>query len=115
MRRLVVVCVLAVLFSAAVGYVDTHAKTDDNLPMVLLLLVVTFLFGVAQPKQAWLWALIVGLGIPLAHLLGLLVGYRPPYPVGPNVFVTFIALVPAFIGAYLGVLARSVGQLLSTS
>lgn len=112
-KRLIFVYVLAVLFSIAVGYVDTHTKTDDNLPMVLLLLIVTFLFGVAQPKQAWQFALIIGLGVPLAHLIGLLFGYHPPYPVEPNVFVTFIALVPAFIGAYLGVLARSLARLVT--
>jgi hypothetical protein len=33
-----------------------------------------------------------------------------PYPVEPNVFITFIALVPAFTGAYLGVLARSIAK-----
>ena len=114
MKRLMVVCLLAVLLSAAVGYVDTHARTDDNLPVVVLLLVLTFLFGVAWPKQAWLWALIVGLGVPAAHLLGLLVGHRPPYPVEPNVLATFLALVPAFVGAYLGVLARSIVGLLAT-
>lgn len=112
-KRLIFVYVLAVLFSIAIGYVDTHAKTDDNLPFVLLLLLVTFLFGVAQPKQAWAWALIIGLGVPSAHLIGLLFGYRPPYPVEPNVFITFIALIPAFIGAYLGVLARSLARMVT--
>ena len=106
-KRLVLVYILAFLVSASIGYVDTHTKTDDNLPMVLILLTVAFLFGVVQPKHAWQWALIIGLGVPLAHLIGRVFGYRPPYPVEPNVLVTFIALIPAFIGAYLGVLART--------
>ena len=42
---------------------------------------------------------------PLAHLTGLRFGYRPPYPVEPNVLATFMALTPAFIRAYLGALA----------
>ena len=107
-KRLLLVYVLALFASAAIGYVDTHTNTDDNLPMVLILLTVTFLFGVIQPKQAWQWALIIGLGVPVSHLIGLAVGYRPPYPVEPNVLVTFIALIPAFVGAYLGVLARMI-------
>lgn len=106
-KRFVLVYVFAFIISAAIGYLDTHTKTDDNLPMVLILLTVTFLFGVIHPKSAWQWALIIGLGVPASHLIGRLVGYRPPYPVEPNVLITFIALIPAFIGAYLGVLMRS--------
>lgn len=106
-KRLVLAYILAFVMSAAIGYVDTHTKTDDNLPMVLVLLSVTYLFGVLQPKQAWQWALIIGLGVPVSHVIGRAVGYRPPYPVEPNVMITFIALIPAFVGAYLGVLTRT--------
>lgn len=106
-KRLILVYILACLVSTAIGYVDAHTKTDDNLPMVLILLNVTFLFGVMQPKHAWHWAFIIGLGVPVAHLLGHVFGYRPPYPVEPNVLITFIALIPAFIGAYLSVLTRT--------
>ena len=105
-KRLVLVYVLAFIISAAIGYLDTHTKTDDNLPMVLIIVTVTFLFGVIQPKYAWHWALIIGLGIPAAHLIGRAFGYSPPFPVEPNVLITLIALIPAFIGAYLGFLAR---------
>ena len=103
-KRLILMYALALLVAIATGYIDTHSKTDDNLPMVLIMLVSTFFFGLAHPQRAWQWAFIIGLGVPAAHLIGLLFGYRPPYPVQPNVLVTFIALVPAFIGAYLGAL-----------
>lgn len=95
---------LAVFVAVVVGYVDTHTRTDDNLPMALILIVCAFCFGFAQPQRAWLWALIIGLGVPVAHLTGLLFGYRPPYPVEPSVMATFIALLPALVGAYMGVL-----------
>lgn len=62
-KRLVLVYILALFVSATIGYVDTHTKTDDNLPIVLILVTVTFLFGVIQPKQAWQWALIIGYGL----------------------------------------------------
>ena len=96
---------LAFLVALAVGYIDTHATTDDTFPAVLILLVCAFPFGFAQPRRVWPYALIVGLGVPAAHLIGLLFGYRPPYPVEPNVLATFLALIPAFIGAYSGALA----------
>ncbi len=112
-KRQLVFYFVVVLISVGVGYADTHTKTDDNLPMVVIILTVTFLFGLAQPTNAWQWALIVGLGVPLSHLIGLLIGYHPPYPVKPNVLVTFIALVPAFVGAYIGVLVRSLARMAS--
>lgn len=105
-KRTFLLYCLAFVVSAVIGYVDTNSKTDDNWPMVLILLSGAFLFAVVQPKHAWQWALIIGLGVPLSHLIGRMIGYRPPYPVEPNVIITFIALIPAFVGAYLGVLAR---------
>lgn len=113
-KRTILFYCMAFLVSAVIGYVDTHTRTDDNLPMVLILLSVAFLFGVIQPKHAWQWALIIGLGVPVSHLVGRMFGYRPPYLVEPNVMVTFIALIPAFIGAYLGVLARVLARSLVT-
>ena len=62
--------------------------------------------GLLHPAGAWRWALVLGLGLFLWHLLEAAVGYRPPYPAEPSVFVTLIALVPAFVGAYGGALAR---------
>jgi NO-binding membrane sensor protein with MHYT domain len=114
-QRVILVLLLAVLVSAAIGYVDTHLNGDDNLPSVLIISCAAFVFGVFKPAHAWQWALIIGLGIPVSHLIGLLVGYHPPYPVKPNVLVTFIAFIPAFIGAYLGVLVRTITKLVVAS
>ena len=99
---------LALAAGLVIGYVDMRAKTDDNLPVVLIIILTTFIFGAVHPRNAWRWALIIGLCIPLFHIGGELSGIHPPYPVEPNVFITFIALIPAFIGAYLGALTRGV-------
>lgn len=95
---------LALVLGLLAGYVDLHAK-EVQLPVFLILLF-TCLLSLAHSKGAWHWALIVGGSIPLAHFIGRALGYAPPYPVQPNIFATFLALIPAFIGAYSGVLLR---------
>ena len=97
---------LALALGPLAGYVDLHAK-EVQFP-VLLILLFTCLLSLAHPKGAWRWALIVGGGIPLAHFIGRAMGYAPPYPILPNIFATFLALIPAFIGAYGGMLLRHV-------
>ena len=95
---------LALALGLLAGYIDFHVK-EVRLP-VLLILLFACLLSLAHPKGAWRWALIVGGGIPLAHFIGRAIGYAPPYPILPNIFATFLALIPAFIGAYSGVLLR---------
>src|SRR3954471_3192077 len=99
---------LAAGIGLAVGVIDASPLlvTDDALPSVLMVAMPAFLFGLARPRHAWRWALLVGLGVPVCHLAGLAVGYHAPYPVEPNVGAAFIALIPAFVAAHLGVAAR---------
>ena len=95
---------LALALGLFVGYVDWHSE-EVQLPALLVLLF-AFLLSLAQPKTAWLWALIVGSCIPLVHFIGRRLGYAPLYPIQPNLLAAFIALIPAFIGAYSGALVR---------
>lgn len=96
----------AVGVGLAVGWADTHMKTDDIFPSLVLLGVPTVVFGAVEPWRAWRWGLLVGAGIPLCHLVGLAFGYHAPYPVQPNVFATFLALLPALAAGYAGALLR---------
>ncbi|HZS06611.1 MAG TPA: hypothetical protein VFD58_17370 [Blastocatellia bacterium] len=95
---------LGLLLGLMAGYIDLHVHEVQ--PSVLLLILFAMFLGFANPTGAWRWALIIGAGIPLAHLIGRAVGYYPPYPVLPNVFATCLAFVPAVIGAYCGVMVR---------
>lgn len=64
-----------------------------------LIVVFTFLLALAYPRQAWQWALLIGICVPFATLIARAVGYtNPARP--DNFFVSYLALVPAFIGAY---------------
>ncbi len=70
----------------------------------LLLLVFGFFAGYAKPQSAWVWALLLGIWVPLSEFTALAIGLRLSYR--PDILVSAIALVPAFIGAYGGVVVR---------
>jgi hypothetical protein len=94
---------LAVGFGLLTGYVDFH-NDEVQLP-ALLLLVFAFLLGFAQPKGVWRWALAVGSGVPLVHLIGNTMGYSAPYPTDSSIL--FLPVIVALAGAYSGALIRN--------
>lgn len=89
---------LAIVFGLLAGYVDLHSE-GAQLP-VLLLISFSCLLGLAQPGGAWRWGLIVGAGVPCAHLLGILLGYIPLFTT--DVTAVLLPLGPALLGAYAG-------------
>jgi hypothetical protein len=99
---------LALAAGLLIGYVDL--RTEEVWSGLTSLLLVVFIFGLLHPHQAWQWALLVGVGLPLAYLVALWIGYTLPCRPGfgcPTVntittLQTFKALVPAFVGAYSG-------------
>jgi hypothetical protein len=105
---------VAVLTAAFLGYVNLH--NDEVQEPLLILLFPTFLLGFIRPRRAWVWAIIVGLGVPLSSLLALKVGVfypcRPAHPyscepmTASTALSTFVLVAPALISAYLGVLLR---------
>ncbi len=101
-------CLLAFALGILAGYLDFHSKEVQG--PVLILLVFTFVFGFALPCRAWRWALIIGGGIPLCHIVNALLRRPPPYPVEPNLFATCLAFFPAFMGAYMGAMLRRLTQ-----
>ncbi len=103
-KKVVSMYFLAFVLGLFVGYLDFHSKEVQG--PVLIILVFTFVFGFALPCRAWRWALLIGAGVPLCHIVNALLQLPPPYPVEPNVFATCLAFIPAFIGAYMGVALR---------
>ncbi len=85
-------------------HVDLH--NDEVQAAVLVLLVGGGLLGLLAPHRAWRWALVLGLSIilgdyaaPQLHLIA-----RAPEPIN---WGSLVALIPAFIGTYVGVAVRS--------
>ncbi|MDQ2744531.1 MAG: hypothetical protein M3Z66_19870 [Chloroflexota bacterium] len=93
----------AVLISGFTGYI--HLRADADRLVILLLVAGCFVCGAARPTGAWRWALIVGLGIPLA----MLIGHGVPADSLPRRDVDLplpAPLIPALLGAYSGALVR---------
>jgi hypothetical protein len=106
-QRLTILCaVLALAGGLVAGAIDFNATEPQ--PAALLVLIFAGILGLIQPHGAWRWAIIVALGLPLAHLSLRQLGWQPRDAPEPGEYATLIALIPAFIGAYGGVLMRRV-------
>ena len=81
----------AVLF---LGRFELH--TDDTGIEVGLLLFITFVLGILQPRHAWQWALLVGPCIPIAQLL-----FRSPRA-GDLALLFAVTIVLGLAGSYAG-------------
>lgn len=88
---------------AVVGVVDLFSL--EVWPAVAGMSVFGVALGLLRPRQAPVWAGILGLSVPLAHLLAAAVGVKPPYVVLPSRWATLLALVPACLATLLGVAA----------
>jgi hypothetical protein len=82
-----------------IGWMELYSK-ELQLPF-LLLLAFGFFAGYARPSYAWIWALLLGIWVPLAEFTALAIGLKLSYR--PDILASCIALIPAFIGAYAGV------------
>jgi hypothetical protein len=96
--------ILALAGGIFAWWVDS--RNDEPQAAVLVILMVTFVLGFLVPLRAWLWAVITGLCLPLGYLLARAAGYLPAALPEPGWYASIIALIPAFIGAYAGALAR---------
>lgn len=89
---------LIVFLGLGIGYIDyTAVEVQATL---LVLLPIAFCLGLAAPHQTWRCALILGLAIPVAHIIGHMLNIRPPYH--DYVIASLLALIPSFLAAYTG-------------
>jgi hypothetical protein len=85
---------VALVFGGLVTYVDSRPGWDDTGVTAFAILAVCGVLGLLGPKRPWLWALAVGLWIPL---LGI---------VRTRNYGSLLALLIAFAGAYAGTVIR---------
>jgi hypothetical protein len=100
-----VLMLVTIALGTLVGYTDLRA--EEVQPAVLMIVSFGAVLGAAYPDGAWRRALMLGLSVPLAHLVSHYTGRVLPYPV-PRFADTFLALIPAFVGSYIGVALRRV-------
>ncbi|MFL5574881.1 MAG: hypothetical protein ACJ79S_02785 [Gemmatimonadaceae bacterium] len=99
----IVLALATVGFGTLVGLPGLGAAEVQ--PAALLILSFGAVLGAAFPDGAWRRAVMLGLSMPLAHVIAQVTGTVLPYPI-PRLADTFLALVPAFVGTFLGVGAR---------
>ncbi len=88
------------------GWVDFN--NDEPQAAAIVVILCAALLGFAQPRNAWRWAIVVALGIPLVYLIATALGLQPRTLPEPGIYASLLALIPSFIGAYGGVLIRKV-------
>ncbi len=107
---------IAVGSGLLIGYADM-TRIKEVIVTVLLLFTVTFLLGMAQPRGAWRWPLLVNLWVPILSLAGPWVGLAQANPDMPRTIPSYLGLTAFVIviglaGAYAGVLVRrTIGHL----
>lgn len=106
MKKYIVLVYAALALAGGIFAWWVDSRNDEPQAAVLVILVVTFTLGFLLPRRAWLWALIVGICLPGGYLLARTLGYLPSAPLEPGWYAASLALIPGFIGAYLGALAR---------
>ena len=87
---------ISIALGLTIAYVDSRPTWDDTGITALALFLSSGLLGAFGPDRPWLWALGVGLWIPI-------------YAVASSRnYGSLLALVPAFAGAYAGMGLRRV-------
>jgi hypothetical protein len=96
------------IFAAALGMLAGWAdiQVGDLLFTALLVLGPCILMGALRPARAWRWTIIVGLFVPLADLMAYL--FLAQRLNRAQVYESFLAFLPALVGAYGGAFMREV-------
>jgi hypothetical protein len=95
-RSLIISLFIAGLLGILAAWIDSRPNWDDTGISVVLILAIAALCGFMAGQKPWLLALASGIWIPLAGIAF------------TQNFGSLLALIPAFLGAYAGFLARKV-------
>jgi hypothetical protein len=82
--------VAALILGGLITYVDSRPTWDDTGVTAGALFITAGVFGYLSPQRPWLWALILGIWIPLLAIIR------------DQNYGAVLALVFAFLGACLG-------------
>ncbi len=94
---------LALFLGVLIGYLNLHS--DEIQFPALLLLVLGFFIGFSHPHDAWVFALLLAMWIPIGQFLSTYFYDRTDRFVQEGI-LSLIAFVPAFAGTYAGVAVR---------
>jgi hypothetical protein len=86
---------VSIILGLIIAKIDTGPQWDDTGISVMMIFFAALLCGYLAPSKTWIIALTTGLWIPVFNITR-----------AAN-FGSFLALVPAFAGAYLGFFLKS--------
>ena len=86
---------VALAMGGLISYLQARANLSDIGITAVILLLVSALFGFLQPKRPWLFALALGIWVPILGFIR------------TQSLITVLALVLAFVGAYSGAALRN--------
>lgn len=98
LRREVPLAIAAALAGLAIGYVDSRPTWDDVGVTVSLLLLASAMAAGLSGRHPWLWALLVGFGVP---------AFEIPGRGGP---ASLVALLVAAVGSAIGYAVARVAE-----
>jgi hypothetical protein len=94
-----VVLLLTVAAGVFAGVTDVRSQEVQG--PVAVLFAAAFVLAAWHPEGAWRRGLMLGLSVPLAHVVAHLSGHVLPYSV-ENPVSTLLAIVPAMLGTFVG-------------
>lgn len=95
---------LAIFLGIITGLIDLQSD-EIQLP-ALLLIIFGFFLGFGQPKGAWIWAIFLSIWIPAFEMASIISQGTYEKLFDQGIF-SFIAIIPAMIGAYAGVIIQA--------
>ena len=95
---------LAAAFGVTAGWIDI--KVGDLLFTALIVLASSMLLGFLRPAQAWRWALLVGIFVPLIEWFA--VSFLDQKLEKAQIYESVLAFLPGIVGAYGGAFGRGV-------
>lgn len=102
---------IALLLTVAAGVVAgiTDLRSQEVQGPVAVLFAAAFFLAAWHPEGAWRRGLMLGLSVPLAHLVAHFAGRELPYTVDPPVS-TMLAIIPAMLGTLVGMAVSRLRQ-----
>ena len=97
---------LSVALGLGIGWLDL--QTTEVTVTILALLSAGLLLGLLQPRGAWLWAVLLALGLPAMAAVGLLLHLGSAEPIRLDPRIALVAFVFALIGCYSGAMVRRI-------
>lgn len=92
--KFLILLAAAIVIGISIGWMDIRPNWDDTGITVMIVLIGSAVLGFTMPPRAWVWAIVLGIWVPLFNII-----------INQN-YGSAVALVIAFTGSYIGAFTR---------